>query len=84
MQSTRADPNAALFGPCGRCGAACTVKAPIAFNREWLCPACESREKEHPAYPAARAAEEAQVLAGNYKFAGVGCPPELYLPPGRA
>ena len=84
MRGTRGDPNAALFAPCGRCGADCTVKTPSTFNREWLCPTCEAREKEHPTFRAARAREEGEVLAGNYNFEGVGCPPELYLPPGRA
>lgn len=80
----REDPNAALFGPCGRCGAECKVKVPSRFNLEWLCPTCEAREKEHPAFTAAIAAEEAAVKAGNFEFTGAGCPPELYLPPGRA
>lgn len=74
----------AMFGPCQRCGAEGTSKTTSYFNIDWICGSCVEREKAHPAYAAARAAEEAAVKAGNYNFAGVGCPPDLYLTGGRA
>ena len=45
-----------------------------------ICPECRDREKTHPAYAAADAAEVAAVRDGQMNFPGVGCPPELYLP----
>jgi hypothetical protein len=80
----RGTSNNGLFGPCVRCGAEGINKTASVFNKDWICPVCEPREKSHPQYPAAKAAEEAAVRAGNYKFSGMGCPPDLYLPAGRA
>lgn len=71
-------------GPCHRCGNDAGSGTMSRFNTDWICPECEEREKAHPAYPAAAAAELAAVQAGNYNFPGVGCPPDLYLPAGRA
>lgn len=73
-----------LFKPCVRCGAEHTAKTVSRFNLDWICPDCETREKAHPQYPAAEAAEAEAVRAGNYNFPGVGCPPDLYLSAGQA
>lgn len=52
------------------------------FNRNFICGACAEREQAHPLFPVAKAAEAAAVKAGDFNFAGIGCPPDLYLPPG--
>lgn len=73
------------FGPCPRCGAATNSGGSTSyFNTEFVCSDCIDREREHPAFPAARDAEAAAVKAGNMNFRGVGCPPDLYLKAGRA
>lgn len=50
------------------------------FNTDHICPECNDRERAHPDYAAADAAEIAAVRAGQMNFVGVGCPPDLYLP----
>lgn len=50
------------------------------FNTDVICLACKEREKKHPKYAEADAAEIAAVRSGNYNFPGIGCPPDLYSP----
>lgn len=82
-QTNTAQP--ALFGPCRRCGADTRIAGGTTsyFNTDWICVDCHALEQAHPAFPAAKAAEAAAVAAGDFNFAGVGCPPDLYLK-GRA
>lgn len=51
------------------------------FNLEMICHECKARERQHPKYPEADAAECAAVRAGNPNYPGIGCPPELYVFP---
>jgi len=47
------------------------------FNTDMICMECEDRERAHPKYAEAAAAELRQVRAGNYNYAGVGKPHDL-------
>jgi hypothetical protein len=55
------------------------------FNTQTICEACEAKERAHPKYPEARAAEEADVKRTlalglpNY-FPGIGLPEDLKAP----
>lgn len=49
------------------------------FNFDIICSDCKERETKHPRYAEADKAEVDACLAGNMNFAGIGCPPELYL-----
>ena len=71
---------------CARCGAdlATTSSIMSKFNQDTICAACKVRERAHPDYKAADAAEVAAVRAGIYNYPGVGCPPELYHPASLA
>jgi hypothetical protein len=73
-----------LFGPCPRCGGNTSGGSTSYFNTEHVCPDCIDRERAHPAFAQAQAAEEAAVRAGDFNFPGVGCPADLYLAAGRA
>jgi hypothetical protein len=69
---------------CARCHADFASVASIMskFNLDTLCLDCKNRERLHPDYAAADAAEVAAVRAGQLNFPGVGnCPPLLYQPP---
>lgn len=73
---------------CVRCGNP-TTETPIDrrvsyFNRDNICLSCSERERSHPLFATAKAAEAAAVQAGDFKFPGIGCPPDLYLPAGNA
>ncbi len=65
---------------CLRCGADLSKTGSIMskFNQDTICLDCKERERNHPAYPAADAAEIAAVERGEMNFPGVGCPRELY------
>lgn len=47
------------------------------FNTEMICMSCKDKEKRHPDYPAAQAAEREAVQKGNYNFEGIGKPADL-------
>jgi hypothetical protein len=57
---------------CPRCGALLKAWTMSYFNTEEICMACSADEKLAPGFPAARAAEEAAVRAGNLNFPGLG------------
>jgi hypothetical protein len=57
---------------CDRCGTDTTVHILSMFNTDDLCLDCKIDEALAPGYPAARAAERAAVLSGDYNFPGVG------------
>ncbi len=67
---------------CQRCGADLSKVSSIVskFNTDTICMDCKVRERAHPNYKAADAAEVASVRAGNMNFEGVGCPPVLLEP----
>lgn len=62
---------------CERCGKETIVTIMSKFNTQTICMDCKEKEKAHPKYAEADAAEVAAVKAGNYNFAGIGLPPDL-------
>lgn len=72
---------------CDRCGASLRGHASITsmFDTSTICVArCKIRERMHPNYTAANAAETAAVRAGDYNFPGVGVPASLSGPASQA
>jgi len=62
---------------CARCHEQTRTTLMSRFNTERLCPACIARERAHPKYAEAEAAEIAAVRAGDYNFPGIGKPEGL-------
>lgn len=62
---------------CERCRAITGVFTGSWFNTQQICLACAEKERAHPDYERARAAENEAVRAGNYNFPGVGLPADL-------
>jgi len=62
---------------CNRCGSETTTHIRSMFNTQDICMVCKEKERTHPEYNAACAAERAQVQAGNYNFEGLGLPADL-------
>ena len=72
---------------CERCGTSLIGHASITsmFDTTTICVArCKIRERMHPHYTAAHAAEIAAVRAGDYNFPGVGVPASLSGPASQA
>jgi len=62
---------------CDRCGGSLEKGRQMSrFNQDCLCMDCIKKEKQHPDYEKAAAAELAAVKGGNRDFAGVGWPGE--------
>lgn len=57
---------------CPRCGGPMSSFSMSFFNTEEICMDCVADECLAPGFAAARAAEEAAVLGGNFNFPGVG------------
>ena len=64
---------------CQRCRTETNVSIMSKFNTETICLDCKIREERHPDYARADRAETAAVRSGNYNFAGIGAPADLYL-----
>lgn len=64
--------------PCERCRGSLTAATMSKFNQQVICMSCKDRERKHPEYAAANAAELAACLRGDFNFPGVGCPADLY------
>lgn len=47
------------------------------FNTDAICLDCNAKEKRHPKYPEAEAAELEAVRSGDYNFPGIGKPDDL-------
>lgn len=47
------------------------------FNTDVLCRDCEAKERAHPQYQEAEAAELAAVKQGDYNFPGISKPHDL-------
>lgn len=62
---------------CERCDKTPPYATMSRFNTDIICPDCERKEKAHPKYPEAEAAELAAVKAGNYNYPGIGLPADL-------
>jgi len=66
-----------LSNVCARCRSVPFSLTMSRFNTDMICMECEDRERAHPKYAEAAAAELRQVRAGNYNYAGVGKPHDL-------
>lgn len=62
---------------CDRCKEEAKIFQMSRFNTDNCCMECLEKEKRHPMYAKAVAAERAAVLAGNYNFEGIGLPDDL-------
>ena len=62
---------------CERCGKETNVHTMSRFNTQDICMECVEKEKRHPKYPEAAAAELAETKAGRYNFPGIGKPSDL-------
>ena len=62
---------------CARCGATNCATIMSKFNQDIICMSCKDKERKHPKYAEADAAELAAVRAGNYNFEGIGKPADL-------
>ena len=67
---------------CERCRQPSQVFTGSIFNQQLVCVPCVLKEREHPAFPRAVAAEEAAVRNGDMNFPGIGLPPDLEPPRG--
>ena len=52
------------------------------FNQQLICVPCVLKERAHPLFTTAVAAEEAAVSNGDMNFPGIGLPPDLEPPEG--
>ena len=62
---------------CDRCHAPTRVWSMSRFNTECCCHACLERERAHPLYAKAEAAEARAIRHGDYNFPGIGKPEGL-------
>lgn len=62
---------------CQRCHQQATSHIMSMFNTEMICAECKDKERRHPDYAAAQAAELSAVQAGDYNFSGIGKPANL-------
>jgi hypothetical protein len=71
-----------MFGTnCERCGRETRSFSMSYFNTDEICPECEDKERAHPLFEEARAAEHAACKQGNYNFPGIGLPDDLKVRP---
>lgn len=61
---------------CQRCGEKMNFSKMSIFEPVDICGVCQAAEKMHPDFEAARKAETAEVVSGNYNYPGIG-----YTPP---
>jgi hypothetical protein len=62
---------------CDRCHGPARAWSMSMFNTDACCHACLERERAHPLYDKAAAAEARAVEHGNYHFGGIGKPEGL-------
>ena len=62
---------------CERCRGKTRFTLTSRFDMTEICPACEREESAHPSYRDASTAQEREYRDGNFRFTGVGCPPDL-------
>jgi hypothetical protein len=62
---------------CDRCRRTVMSLTGAYFNTQRICADCSRREREHPQFEEARAAEEAAVHGGDFSFIGIGKPADL-------
>ena len=61
-----------IASKCDRCGRDLTVRVMFRFNTDTLCPKCEQKERLHPDYLMAAAAELGAIRRGDLNFHGIG------------
>lgn len=62
---------------CERCGSESMSQSMSYFDTAMLCPGCQRKERAHPKFEEARAAEIAECKRGNFSFPGIGKPSDL-------
>lgn len=62
---------------CSWCASPLKVRIMSKFNTDAICMSCKNKERAHPDYPKAEAAERAAVMAGDFNFPGIGKPVDL-------
>lgn len=62
---------------CARCRRQTDITIMSMFNEDIVCLDCKDIEEKHPDYTRARDVEHQAVLAGDYKFPGVGLPADF-------
>lgn len=62
---------------CERCKGDTMVLQMSYFNTDEICLDCRAKERAHPKFEEARAAEHEACKAGNYNFPGIGLPDDL-------
>jgi len=62
---------------CDRCNTETGIYTTSYFNTDTICMDCKTKEREHPKFREAEAAEIAAVLSGDYNFPGIGKPADL-------
>ena len=62
---------------CPRCGSVLSASIVSRFNTEVICLACEAKERAHPRYQEALAAERTALQSGDRNFRGIGLPSDL-------
>lgn len=67
---------------CDRCRRTAIVYTMSIFSTDEICLECKEAEKSHPLYELACEKELEEVRRGNYRFPGIGTPPDLASPGG--
>lgn len=64
------------YNDCARCHADDSMIMSF-FNTEMICLGCQEKERNHPKYEEARAAETEALRSGDRNFQGIGKPEDL-------
>ena len=62
---------------CQRCGKEALAHITSMFNTQIICIDCKEKERQHPLYEKAVAADTAAIRQGDYNFPGIGKPEDL-------
>jgi hypothetical protein len=62
---------------CDRCFCETSHSIMSKFNTDIICLTCKEKERAHPDYQKADAAETEAVRKGDYNFPGIGKPADL-------
>ena len=64
------------YNDCPRCEEGDSISMSF-FNTDMLCSSCLDKERAHPKYEEARAAEIEALRSGDRNFPGIGKPEDL-------
>jgi len=73
------DEFAVSYPKCDRCKDPMKSSIMSRFNTQQICENCEQKEKAHPKYAEAKAAEFEACKNGNRNFKGIGLPSDLFV-----